>query len=191
MPKIIKNLKEKILISAMELFNDFKYKDVTMSGIAKKTGIAVGTLYNYYPNKKELFVDVFKMSWEETFIKLDAIMSKNITFREKLDKFIEVLYVETANRKGLGGELLKVDAFKLTSTDSSNGAFGIRKKIYERMENIIEEIKKEEGLPTNTQYELRFKKNIFDYILAIIKAFPDEKEINIEYLKHLINTALI
>lgn len=52
MPKIIKNLKEKILISAMELFNDFKYKDVTMSGIAKKTGIAVGTLYNYYPNKK-------------------------------------------------------------------------------------------------------------------------------------------
>ncbi|ADO83453.1 TetR/AcrR family transcriptional regulator [Ilyobacter polytropus] len=191
MPKIIKNLKEKILISAMELFNDFKYKDVTMSGIAKKTGIAVGTLYNYYPNKKNLFVDVFKMSWEETFTKLDAILIENITFREKLDNFIEILYTETANRKGLGEELLKVDAFKLTNVDRSNGAFGIRKEIYERIENIIEEIKKEENLSVNPNFELRFKKNIFDYILAIIKAFPDEKEINIEYLKHLINSALI
>jgi AcrR family transcriptional regulator len=162
-----------------------------MNGIAKKTGIAVGTLYNYYPNKKELFVDVFKMSWEETFIKLDAIVTDNITFREKLYNFIEVLYVETANRKGLGGELLKVDAFKIKATDSSNGAFGIRKKIYERMDNVIEEIKKEEGLSTNTNYELRFKKNIFDYIIAIIKTFPEEKETNIEYLKHLINSALI
>jgi len=191
MPKIIKNLKEKILISAMELFNDFKYKDVTMSGIAKKTGIAVGTLYNYYPNKKNLFVDVFKMSWEETFTKLDAILIENITFREKLDNFIEILYTETANRKGLGEELLKVDAFKLTNVDRSNGAFGIRKEIYERIENIIEEIKKEENLSVSPNFELRFKKNIFDYILAIIKAFPDEKEINIEYLKHLINSALI
>lgn len=191
MPKIIKNLKEKILLSAIELFNDFKYKDVTMSGISKKTGIAVGTLYNYYPNKKELFVDVFKMSWEETFTKLDAILIENITFREKLDNFIEILYTETANRKGLGEELLKVDAFKLTNTDRSNGAFGIRKEIYERIENIIEEIKKEEGLSVNPHFELRFKKNIFDYILAIIKAFPDEKEVNIDYLKHLVNSALI
>lgn len=191
MPKIIKDLKEKILANAIELFNDFNYKDVTMLGIAKKTGIAVGTLYNYYPNKKELFVDVFKMSWEETFIKLDAIMSEDITFRKKLDNFIEVLYTETVNRKGLGGELLKVDAFKLTGTNSSNGAFGIRKEIYERMENIIDEIKKEEDLFINIHYELRFKKNIFDYILAVIKAFPEEKEMNIEYLKHLINSALI
>lgn len=187
MPKVIKNLKEKILTNAMDLFNDFNYKDVTMNGIAKKTGIAVGTLYNYYPNKKELFVDVFKMSWEETFIKLDAIMDKNIAFREKLDSFIEVLYLETVNRKGLGRELLKIDAFKFTE----NGAFGIRKEMYKRMEDIIEGIKKEENISINTDYELRFKKNFFDYILAVITAFPEEKELNIEYLKHLINSALI
>ena len=46
MPKIIKNLEENIFNAAFELFSEYGYQDVDMKMIAKKVGIAVGTLYN-------------------------------------------------------------------------------------------------------------------------------------------------
>ncbi len=59
-PKVIKNLKEKITRSAFQLFADKDYNDVNMKDEADDAGIAVGTLYNYYSNKQELFLVIFK-----------------------------------------------------------------------------------------------------------------------------------
>ncbi|NLM98223.1 MAG: TetR/AcrR family transcriptional regulator, partial [Halanaerobiaceae bacterium] len=60
MPKIIKNLDEKINNTALYLFSTRGYNQVTMKLIADETGVAVGTLYNYYTNKMNLFISVFK-----------------------------------------------------------------------------------------------------------------------------------
>ncbi len=55
MPKTIKNLSSKIKITALEIFMEKGYEKTDMRYIAKKMGIAVGTLYNYYPSKSMLF----------------------------------------------------------------------------------------------------------------------------------------
>lgn len=52
MPKIIKNLEEKIFNNAQKLFCENGYENVDMKTIAENCSIAVGTLYNYFPNKK-------------------------------------------------------------------------------------------------------------------------------------------
>lgn len=74
MPKIIDGIEDKIFSSAFNLFSQHGYKNVDMKIIAKSSGIAVGTLYNYYPNKQTLFLNVFNKSWIETFEKLDNII---------------------------------------------------------------------------------------------------------------------
>lgn len=49
-----------ILNAALEIFARKGFTAATIPEIAAKAGIAVGTIYNYYPNKRELFIAVIK-----------------------------------------------------------------------------------------------------------------------------------
>jgi TetR/AcrR family fatty acid metabolism transcriptional regulator len=47
-----------ILNAARDLFADHGYDDTTIADIARKAGVAVGTVYLYFANKHEILVDV-------------------------------------------------------------------------------------------------------------------------------------
>ncbi|NBK99639.1 MAG: TetR/AcrR family transcriptional regulator [Erysipelotrichia bacterium] len=51
--------KTEIFHSARELFYSKGFKDTNVSDIAKMAGIGVGTFYNYYSSKEELFLKIF------------------------------------------------------------------------------------------------------------------------------------
>lgn len=51
-----KELHEKILKAAKELFLEEEFDQVTMSKIAKRAGVGLGTAYNYYASKEELYL---------------------------------------------------------------------------------------------------------------------------------------
>lgn len=76
MPKIIQNIEKKINQATLKLLEDHNYQSLNMKLIAQEAEMAVGTLYNYYQNKEELFLAVFKQSWQKTFVKLDQILSE-------------------------------------------------------------------------------------------------------------------
>lgn len=102
MPKIIKDVEKTIRNCALELFVELSYTAVDMKMISKKSGVAVGTLYNYYENKEQLYVSILKESWQNTFNKLDSISDLTISPEEKLRKFISTLYEDIESRNGLG-----------------------------------------------------------------------------------------
>lgn len=106
MPKIIKNLDEKIFNVAWQLFTDRGYDNVDIKAIAKECDVAVGTLYNYYGNKRDLFLKVLEKSWNNTFDKLKKELIKEEKNELKTIKFINVLYADIKERKGLGTEIL-------------------------------------------------------------------------------------
>ena len=56
---MLKVSKEEILHNARELFFEKGYKDTNISDITKKTGIAVGSFYNFYKSKDEIFIEIF------------------------------------------------------------------------------------------------------------------------------------
>ena len=100
MSKIIENIEVIILETAGRIFSENGYDRSEMKAIAKASGIAVGTLYNYYPNKKTLYKDVFFKSWKNTIKKLANVTLKGK--EEQLKKQIEILYLEIEKRNGLG-----------------------------------------------------------------------------------------
>lgn len=51
--------KAAILKNARELFHNNGFKNTNVSAITKKSGIAAGTFYLYYPSKDKLFMDIF------------------------------------------------------------------------------------------------------------------------------------
>ncbi len=109
MPKKLLNIKEKILAVSEELFMSGGYEKTDMRLIAEKAGIAVGTLYNYYPNKKDLFLKVFEKSWQEKLCSLDAIIAMDRTHESKLSTFLCEVYQYITENQGLSLEMLKLD----------------------------------------------------------------------------------
>lgn len=106
MPKVIKNVEEKLIFAAEELFIQGDYDTVNMRKIAKHAGVASGTVYNYFPNKEVLYQTVLMKSWNITLRELDGIRVADLTLPIKLKKFMNTLYMGVVNRKGLGGRLI-------------------------------------------------------------------------------------
>ncbi len=61
-----------ILSAAQRLFAQKDFKSVTVREIAGTAGVSIGTIYNYYQNLDELFVDVFVGGVEEIIGLLDS-----------------------------------------------------------------------------------------------------------------------
>ncbi len=56
----MKNTKEKILETALELFAEKGYEAVSVSDIAGKLGMTKGALYKHYTNKQDILDSIFK-----------------------------------------------------------------------------------------------------------------------------------
>jgi AcrR family transcriptional regulator len=50
--------REAILVASRTLFTENNYEDVTIADIAKKAGVAVGTVYLYFRNKRDVYTAV-------------------------------------------------------------------------------------------------------------------------------------
>lgn len=69
-----------IINSARELFMSLGYDKTTTKAIAKKCGIAEGTLFNYFANKDEILVAVF----EKIVFKNEEILDKELPSVEEI-----------------------------------------------------------------------------------------------------------
>lgn len=98
--------REKILDAALSAFTRRGYGDTTMPNIAAEAGVAVGTIYNYFPGKQELlvalmidrfltepFVQILEsMNFSDTEGFLSAFLENRIRFgRENVDSFVFLL----------------------------------------------------------------------------------------------------
>ena len=63
MPKIIDGLQASILSSARRLLFEKGYTRFTLRAVAADCSIAVGTIYNYFPNKLMLVASVMAEDW--------------------------------------------------------------------------------------------------------------------------------
>jgi AcrR family transcriptional regulator len=68
--EVTERRQEQILNAAIEVFAEKGYIGATIPQIAKKAGVAAGTIYIYYPNKRELFVAVIEKNLVEPMVKI-------------------------------------------------------------------------------------------------------------------------
>ena len=63
MPKLIANLRENIPAEARRLLSERGYSGLSLRELADRCGVAVGTLYNYYPSKAALIARLMLEDW--------------------------------------------------------------------------------------------------------------------------------
>jgi len=192
MPKIIENLEEEIAKTSLKLFKENPYQNVSMRKIASEVGIAVGTLYNYYPNKWKLYIGVFEESWKETYQILKMNCKKNEA--DYLKNYIEVLYSEMKKKKSIVRELYRyiMNDLEMDEAEQKEKFKRIRfprvviNQIYELFIMILEK-----------EFEIKLEKDNQDLyrLFAVLQTnIPllhqnfEKEEQNIDFLYDLLNS---
>lgn len=93
------NPKEIILSSAKEIAIEEGITKINIRSVAKKSGISIGTVYNYYPTKTDLLIAVIEDFWGEVFAKIDIDTLGNRNFYEKIEEVYNQLYLHLHNFK--------------------------------------------------------------------------------------------
>ncbi len=66
MPKIIRDVEEIILEEAKKELLENGYRDLTIRSLAKRSGIAVGTIYNHFESKNVIVARAIFIDWAKT-----------------------------------------------------------------------------------------------------------------------------
>ena len=91
MPKIISDLRETLYAETRRQLNTVGYSALTMRNIAKECGIAVGTLYNYFPSKEYLVGCVVLEDWKKIYGQMESGVSRAQSIREGIGLIYEQL----------------------------------------------------------------------------------------------------
>ena len=73
MPKKLDNIREKAIAETRRVLEEQGYPALAMRDIAKQCGVAVGTMYNYFPSKEYLTGCVVLEDWLVTYERMTGI----------------------------------------------------------------------------------------------------------------------
>lgn len=116
MPKIVDHdeYRRQLLQKYFELFSHKGYLDVTMRQLAEELGVSTGTLYHYFPSKKELLEKMFHMaSRRDSSAVLDSI-PPHADIEQRLKVFVD--YVRDNEKYFQDIVLLSVDFYRFSDS---------------------------------------------------------------------------
>ena len=141
--------REEILEAALILFSSKGFHTVSMQDIASDSEFGVGTLYNFFESKEQLFVELMKAGIEKIGQLLIPILDSNQEEEGKLSEFIRVhvdiiesniefikLYVSQYGMSTSANPMLKnISVLKTTVASKLESIIkaGMRKQIFRRV----------------------------------------------------------
>lgn len=87
------NVKTTILNCAKNIAKEQGLHNMNIRTVAKQAGIAIGTIYNYYPTKDSLILAVCENFWKSAFETIDFTVFQTMDFLDAL----EYLYYQLAD----------------------------------------------------------------------------------------------
>jgi len=85
MPKIIEGAREKILANARKRLFENGYQHLSLREVAKESGIATGTIYNYFANKDYLIANIMLEDWVAAVEKMDERVAAAASVKEGIN----------------------------------------------------------------------------------------------------------
>src|ERR1700709_1445509 len=84
--------RQAILDAAREVFGELGYETATVRDILRRTGIAVGTFYNYYRSKEEVFAALADDGARRFAPILKGLRGQGLTFEEFVHSAISAYF---------------------------------------------------------------------------------------------------
>jgi AcrR family transcriptional regulator len=173
------NRRTQIIKAAMKLFAQKGYHATSMQEIAENSGLAKGSLYNYFKSKEEIALSIFSYHYEQLFEKIAQIAKdETLSAKEKFIRQLEVQIKEFYNHKEFIQMQMTEQAVKVND-DVHKLVFRIRAETLNWYSSAITDIYGERvktfALDCATMLNGMLKEYLF--YIAI-----DKKEINLDKL---------
>jgi len=91
MPKIIEGAREKILVNAKRRLFEQGYQHISLREVAKESGIATGTIYNYFENKDYLIANIMLEDWMAAIEKMEEAIAKAGSVKEGVEEICRAI----------------------------------------------------------------------------------------------------
>jgi AcrR family transcriptional regulator len=132
-----------ILNTALDLFSTRDFRKVTSREIAKAAGMSIGTLFNYYRNMDELFLDIFLKNAGDLVERINSVCGEPPVLSILCDEYVTYLndhmvFYQMMGLFMIGSEL------SLESTEKLNQYM---RSIMDRLESSV----KAAGITGNTR----------------------------------------
>jgi AcrR family transcriptional regulator len=82
--KILDNPRQAIFNAACDIFYNQGHTALNMRDVAKQSGIALGTIYNYFPSRQALVLDMMSAYWDDFMDRSGLIIHSTDDFYAKL-----------------------------------------------------------------------------------------------------------
>lgn len=111
----------------------------SLQAVAKEAGIAVGTIYNYFDDKEELFAAVFSRRHAELFEAIDLAAKKHAkdTFERQLDAFVRAVFTHFDARRAFLRLALDQRADLQLAKAKSQAKHPALRQLQERAEHVV------------------------------------------------------
>lgn len=147
--RIIENPKQLILNKAKEILYNEGYSKLNMRTLSKACDIALGTIYNYYPTKKNLVIEMMIDYWEDFLYSVQKTVDSNSDIYVKFNNIFNQLkaFIESFRQYWLTPELYDSPEFVED---------GLKEEytFIERLVIIVEDILVKEYADNNIQIKL-------------------------------------
>jgi len=141
-----KNKKRQAIIeAAIETFANKGFHKTKISDIAKKAGVADGTVYLYFENKDDLLVRSFDELISGKLNELKSMFEKDDTFVSRLVKFFDY-HVELFTEKPYIARFMSIELRQSTDFYRRFPNYQPIKRYLLFLQEVIDEAKKEGGL---------------------------------------------
>lgn len=176
--------KELIRQSAIKIIAREGYYNTTVSAIADEAEVAVGTIYNYFTDKREILNHIFEVEFDKRIKILQQLKKKDISLRKKLVTFLDRHFEHLSSNPETMSVLIQESRtprkHKLTAIDN------FMDRLPKILAGIIEK-SKEKGEIRSVDSEL-IAQIIFHAIRGgVMKIADDEEHAFAETKKELIN----
>ena len=91
MPKRIPDLDSRILSLSRQTLLEQGYNALSMRTLAAQCGVAVGTLYNYYPSKAALVARLILDDWQQMLLRMAEAAESKTTLSDGLGQLCRIL----------------------------------------------------------------------------------------------------
>lgn len=136
--------KHEIMKIAEKYFVDTSYASVSLSMIAKKSGVTKPALYYYFQSKQDIYLEIINEAFTELHKSMDKVIyNQEISTEEKFKKTI-ITYINFA-RKRVNFIKLLMQKMSYNHKDVLEIIAGHKDKMIDKLEGLIKEISKVRG----------------------------------------------
>ncbi|MGM0502369.1 MAG: TetR/AcrR family transcriptional regulator [Bacillota bacterium] len=131
--------KELLREKAVDVFAQEGYHDTKVKMIAEESGVAVGTVYNYFSNKREILNYIFAVELDNKINFLTKVKKKDISLKDKLIMFLNHQFKHLEENPHLATVLIQ--EIRMPHKHSLEAVEGFLNKLPEVFAEMIDEAK--------------------------------------------------